>query len=146
MGKVYERLINNRVTPSVQMSDAQAGGIRGRATVDHILILKELIHIAKQQKRSTILTYLDVTKAYDKAWLDAILFVLYKQGIHNKLWQIVKNLNSNLKTTIMTKHGPTRQIEIKDSIRQGGVLSVTLYALLMDEINKDIQNTELGSK
>ena len=81
MGKVYERLINNRVTPAVQMSDAQAGGIRGRATVDHILILKELIHIAKQQKRSTILTYLDVTKAFDKVWLDAILYVLYKQAV-----------------------------------------------------------------
>ena len=128
------------------MSDAQAGGIKGRATTDHILILKELVHIAKQGKKNIILTYLDVTKAYDKAWLDGILYVLHKQGITNRLWQIVKNLNSNLKTSIQTKHGPTRQINIKDSIRQGGVLSVTLYALLMDEINKDLTTSDLGIK
>ena len=145
VGKMFERLINNRINPEINMTDAQAGGIKGRATVDHILILKELVKIAKGKKQNTILTYLDVTKAYDKAWLDAILYVLHEQGVKSKLWKLVKDLNTNLKTTIQTKHGPTRKITIKDSIRQGGVLSVTLYALMMDEINKDImKETELG--
>ena len=93
------------------------------------MILKELIQIAKNDRKNTIITYLDVTKAYDKAWLDAILYVLHKQGINSRLWKIIKNLNTNLKTTIQTKNGPTREIKITDSIRQGGVLSVTLYAL-----------------
>jgi len=71
------------------------------------------------QKQEAILTYLDVTKAYDKAWLDAVMYVLYKQGITTPIWLLVKRMNSNLRTTIQTKHGPTRQIHIKDSIRQG---------------------------
>ena len=146
MGKAFERLVNNRIKTQINMSDAQAGGIKGRATVDHILVLKELVEICKKEYKEAILVYLDVTKAYDKAWLDAIMYVLHKQGVKNKMWTIIKRLNSNLKTTVMTKHGPTRKITIKDSIRQGGVLSVILYALLMDEINKDIQNTELGIK
>ena len=49
IGKMFERLINNRMVPRVQMTDAQAGGIKGRATVDHILILKELANIAKKK-------------------------------------------------------------------------------------------------
>ena len=60
------------------------------------------------------------------------------------MWLMVKKLNSNLKTTIMTKYGPTRKISIKDSIRQGGVLSVILYALMMDEINKELIAMEKG--
>ena len=47
IGKLFERLISNRVTPKINMTDAQAGGIKGRATVDHILILKELVNITK---------------------------------------------------------------------------------------------------
>ena len=144
IGKTFERLINNRVIPEVYMTDAQAGGIKGRATVDHILVLKELVNICKAEKKEAIITYLDVTKAYDKAWLDAIMYVLHKQGIRSKLWLLVKKLNSNLKTTIITKHGPTRKITIKDSIRQGGVLSVVLYALMMDEISKDLQEADMG--
>ena len=144
VGKMFERLINNRMSPKVKMTDAQAGGIKGRATVDHILILKELANITKQGKKSLTLVYLDVTKAYDKAWLDAIMYVLYERGLNTKLWKLVKELNSNLLTTIQTQHGPTRKINITDSIRQGGVLSVTMYALMMDETNKALEQTDLG--
>ena len=45
-----------------------------------------------------------------------------------------------------TNHGNTRQIKIKDSIRQGGVLSVIQYALLMDDINKEIIKEDVGTK
>ena len=74
------------------------------------------------------------------------MYTLNKRGITTNLWRIIKELNSNLLTTVQTKYGPTRQIRITDSIRQGGVLSVNMYALLMDETNKALQNTELGIK
>ena len=51
VGKLFERLVNNRVVPTVDMTDAQAGGVKGRATVDHILVLKELANIAKNNKQ-----------------------------------------------------------------------------------------------
>ena len=51
-------------------------------------------------------------------------------------------LNKNLTATFVTKYGNTREIKIKDSIRQGGVLSVIQYALLIDEINKE--NTRIN--
>ena len=49
-----------------------------------------------------------------------------------------------MEAKINTKYGKTRTIHIKDSIRQGGVLSVIQYALLMDEINKEICKEKLG--
>ena len=72
------------------------------------------------------------------------MYVLHKRGINTKLWKLVKELNSNLLTTIQTKYGPTKKIQITDSIRQGGVLSVTMYALMMDETNKALKETDLG--
>ena len=53
---------------------------------------------------------------------------------------------TNSKNQNRTEHGLTRKIAIKDSIRQGGVLSVIEYATLMDEITKDIQGREQGIK
>ena len=67
MGKMYERIINNRVTKAITMTQAQAGGQKGKATTDHILILKELVTKAKEQKKPIYIAFLDVTKAYDKA-------------------------------------------------------------------------------
>ena len=143
-GKLYERMINERILPIINMTEAQAGGKKGSATVDHILILKELIATAKRQKKNVHIAYLDVTKAYDKAWLTGIMQVLYKQGIKDNHWTLIKRLNENISAKIQTKHGLTRNIQIKDSIRQGGVLSTTLYGLLMDEINKEISKENIG--
>ena len=118
-GKLLERIINNRAETTVQMSDLQAGGKRGRATVDHIRIIKDLITTSKQRKGKPTVAFLDVTKAYDKAWLDAVMYVLHKQGVTNKLWNTLKQMNENLTARIKTIHGKTRPIIIKDSIRQG---------------------------
>ena len=81
-----------------------------------------------------------------QAWLNAILYVTHKNGLTGKNWRIVKELNSNLNARIRTKHGDTRTINIKDSIRQGGVLSVIEYANLMDEIAKELKSKKVGNQ
>ena len=143
MGKFLERIINERAKEEITISEAQAGGQRGANTVDHILTMKELI---KMGKKKVYIVYLDVTKAYDKAWADAIMYVMHKQGLKSKLWLTIKSMNENLTARINTKYGLTRKIKIKDSITQGGVLSVIEYALMMDEISKNIAVENLGIK
>lgn len=144
IGKFFERLVNNRAKDRVTMSDNQAGGKKGRATEDHIIVLKQLLQINKNEGKPSYISFFDVTKAYDKAWCDGILYVLHKNGLATNLWNTIRNLNSKLRATISTKFGATREIQIKDSIRQGGVLSVLMYALLMDEISKEITARNLG--
>ena len=48
------------------MTLSQAGGQRGKATTDLILIIKELTAKAKEIKKPIYIAFLDVTKAYDK--------------------------------------------------------------------------------
>jgi hypothetical protein len=141
-GKVYERLICERMKKEIKISDAQGGGRKGSSTSDYIRILGEVL----RNNQRMYVAFLDVTKAYDKAWADALMYVMKKKGLKDKLWLIVKKLNEDLTATIRTKHGHTRNIKIKDSIRQGGVLSVTLYASLMDEIAEEISKLKLGVK
>ena len=144
VGKVYERIINERVKKAVKITDAQAGGIPGNATVDHLIVLKQIINEIRNKGNTAYLVFLDVQKAYDKAWLDAILYALHKNGVTGKNLQMVKKLNSNLTAKIHTRHGLTREIRIRDSIRQGGVLSVIEYATLIDEISKELKEQDLG--
>ncbi len=143
-GKTYERIINNRIKPLIKMTEAQAGGIEGNATVDHLIILKQVIDKIRREKKTAYIVFLDVKKAYDKAWLDAILYVLNKNGIEGKNWQMTRLMNTDLKANINTKYGPTQEISIKDSIRQGGVLSVIEYATMIDEISKELQRKDQG--
>ena len=142
LGKAFERLINNRIVKQITMTEAQAGGQKGHSTTDHLLILKDTIQHIRNQRKTAYVIVLEVTKAYDKAWIDAILYMANKNGVETKIWNIIRNLNEKLTASIKTKYGLTRTINITDSLRQGGVLSVILYALLMDEINKTIANSD----
>ena len=143
-GKLFERIINDRAKKVTNVSDAQSGGKEQRSTTDHLLILKELIRDQKRKRHPLYLVFLDVTKAFDKAWLDGIMHAMHNNGLTGPLWNITRKMNLNLKATIKTKHGLTRPISIRDSIRQGGVLSGLQYALVMDEIAKEITKTNKG--
>ena len=134
-GKVYERIINERVKKQITITKSQAGGKPGCATTDHLIVLKQTIQEITEKKQTAYIFFLDVQKAYDKAWLDAIMYALLKNGVEGKnLRMLKKKLNSNLTARIQTRYGLTRRINIKDSIRQGGVPSVIEYETLIDEI------------
>ena len=146
IGKLFERIINERLKTIVEITDAQAGGRAGSATTDHLLILQQAIQSAKNRKKDVYMGFLDVTKAYDKAWILGIMHILYERGLDDSLWETVLNLNDNLTATLKTKYGHTRAIQIRDSLRQGGVLAVLQYGIMMDQINQAIKAKGLGIK
>ena len=146
IGKLFERIINERLKTIVEITDAQAGGRAGSATTDHLLILQQAIQSAKNRKKDVYMGFLDVTKAYDKAWILGIMHILYERGLEDSLWETVLNLNDNLTATLKTKYGHTRAIKIRDSLRQGGVLAVLQYGIMMDQINQAIKAKGLGIK
>ena len=140
MGKLFERIINERTKEKILLSDMQGGGKKGANTSDHLLTIQEL----QKKGKNTYIAFLDVTKAYDKAWADGIMYVMAQQGVQDSTWMTIKKLNEGLTAVAETKHGKTREIKMKDNIRQGGVLSVIMYAILMDEIAKRIKEKNIG--
>ena len=116
VGKVFERIINERVRTKVNMSENQPGGKKNNTITDHILILQTTIKEIRKKKKPVYMVFLDVTKVYDNAWLNAIMYVMHKEGLNTPEWNIVKKLNENLKAKIQTKYGETTAINIKDSI------------------------------
>ena len=77
-GKLYERILNERIKKEIHITDAQAGGMEGNATADHLTTLNQAIKEIKNRGKTAYVVFLDVEKAYDKAWLDAILYAMKK--------------------------------------------------------------------
>ena len=57
---------------------------------------------------------------------------------------MIKKINTNFRARIHTKHGLTREIKIRDSMRQVGVISVIKYATLIDEIAQELKKNNIG--
>ena len=67
LGKVYERIINNKIMNKINMTENQGGGRKGSSTTDHLKIINTYVKSMRRKKKTVYITFLDVTKAYDKA-------------------------------------------------------------------------------
>ena len=90
------------------------------------------------------MAFLDLHKAYDKIWKATVSANLWSKGIRGKIWRIIRNLNNNLTSKIKTRFGYTRNIKIEESLRQGGVLSGTEFASLIDCAEDELKAAGLG--
>ena len=63
----------------LHITKVKAGGKAGSSTADHLIVLKQAIKEIYKDGKTANIIFLDVQKAYDKAWLDAIIYTLYKK-------------------------------------------------------------------
>ena len=53
-------------------------------------------------KKPLYITFLDIEKAYDKAWLNTILYILWQKGIRGKILRLIRKLNPNMSAQVKT--------------------------------------------
>ena len=144
IGSICEALIDNRLEAVIPFTQAQGGGKRGSSTCDHLFIMRAIIEISKRQKRSTFLTFYDVSKAYGHANVDDMLKIVWDRGLKGKAWRILKNMSKNLRASIKTKHGLTREIEMEIGGRQGSRLTGRLFSKMMDVLAEELLELNEG--
>ena len=144
--KLFERIINNRLVKYLEFTEGQAGGRKERSTIDQLFILKTLMRQRKEEGKRLYIVFLDIEKVYDKTWQESVLHIIWNKGIKGKIWRIIRLLNKDLNARCRVRQEKSRNIEIEGSLRQGGVLSVTLFAKMMDTLCEDLQQEGLGVK
>ena len=71
-----------------------------------------MMAISLKQKRQTFITFFDVAKAYDHVDNKDLLTVMWEKGLRGKSWRLLNELNKNLKATVKTRYGQTREIDM----------------------------------
>ena len=136
---LFEKVIVNRHSKNLNFTEAQATARPQKSALNNSFTPKSTIQQRQHEGKETYVAFIDIEKAYDKVWSNAIFYLLWDRGIKGKLWRVIYKLNQNLKTTIETKFGQADAINIEDCIRQGKPLSGPEFALLIDQLNVDIR-------
>ena len=84
ISKVFKKLIVRRVHNDICLTEGQAGGRLNRSTIDDIFTLKSVIQQMFYEKKETYVASIDLEKAYDQAWKDAVLYTLWNIGMKGK--------------------------------------------------------------
>ena len=108
-------------------SRLQKGCTPGCSSLSAALTLSECVLESTNKKRDLFLTTLDTQKAFDVVDQNYLPRKLYLDGIHGKEWLLLKELYSDCSSRIKWAGELSHHINIKQGVRQGGVLTTGHY-------------------
>jgi hypothetical protein len=93
----------------------------------------------REQKKDLYMVFIDLKKTYDKVTMNIMWWVLQKHKVLTKCITLIKDMYDNIVTSVRTSDGDTNDFPINIRPHQGLALSPYLFALVMDEVTRDIQ-------
>ena len=131
-------MVNVRLTWFLEknnlLSPYQSGFRKHRSTMDAISQLTSHVEKAFQSKKHTIAVFFDLEKAYDTVWRAEILHSLYEMGLRGNLPYFIQNFLTERKFWVRVGPSQSDLTEQVEGIPQGSVLSVTCFAIAINDI------------
>ena len=138
IGKVIEKLLHNRLYWYLETRNlllpTQARFRQNRSTIDQLASLEHCIQCGLKEKRVVLVTYFDISKAFDKVPHTAILVKLARLGIEGNSLGWTKSFleGRTFQAFILGKLSEKYDIEI--DVPQGAILSPLLFSVFMSDM------------
>ena len=133
-----ERLVNARLSWYLEsngiLCPSQCGFRRNRSTVDHLVTLDTVIRMAFRERRHVGAVFFDIEGAYDTTWRYGILLQAFNCGIRGALGCFLRNFLSERFFRVRVGNQFSDRFLQENGVPQGGVLSVALFALAINDI------------
>jgi hypothetical protein len=107
--------------------------------MEAIFLIRQLMESCREQKKDLHMVFIDLKKAYDKVTRNVMWRALQKHKVSTKYITLIKDMYDNIVTSVPTSDGDTNDFPINIGLHQRSALSAYLFALVMDEVTRDIQ-------
>jgi hypothetical protein len=107
--------------------------------MEAVFLIRQLMERCREQKRDMHMIFIDLEKTYDNVPRNVIWWALQKHKVSSKYITLTKDMYDNVVISVRTSDGDTNDFSINIGLHQGSALSPYLFALVMDEVIRDIQ-------
>ena len=85
------------------------------------------------------MVFVDLEKAFDRVPREMIWWSLKRKGVLEREIKAIMKMYINIETSAKVEYARSESFDVKVGIHQGSILSSLLFALVMDEVTKDIR-------
>ena len=90
-------------------------------------------------------SFIDLRKAFDTVWLDALFYKILLNGINGKIYDIIHSMYTINTLRIKFANGLRKTNPSIRGVKQGDVLSPKLFNLFIDDLVKNLNSFSSGA-
>ena len=127
IGKLYAKILGNRLKMWMDVDKCQAGGQEERSCCEHILALRLIIDYAKKEKEKLFVLFVDFSKAYDKVPRKKLFEILRRLGCGGRFLRALIAIYKNTINILNSEY-----IKATIGVKQGGPMSCLLFIIYLN--------------
>ena len=133
------KVILKRLKPQAEkiIAEKQAGFRAGRSITEQVFNLCILCEKYIQYQQDLYHVFIDFKKAFDRVWHAALWATMKKYNISTNLIQVSKNLYNKATSAVLFNSSIRDWFRTTVGVRQGCLLSPTLFKLFLERIMTD---------
>ena len=97
------------------------------------------LHKGLDDEKQFAMTFLDISKAFDKVWHDGLLFKLDSIGIKGKLLKLIKSYLGFKKQRVVLNGSVSEFLNILSGVPQGSILGPLFFLVFLNDIIDNIE-------
>ena len=101
--------------------------------------MRELLEKYEMARRDLYMVFVDLEKAFDRVPREVIWWSLRRKGVLEREIKAIMEMYTNIETSVKVEYMRSESFDVKVGVHQGSILSPLLFALVMDEVTKDIR-------
>jgi hypothetical protein len=141
---IIEQSVRSYMEDNDILGESQGTFRWDRRTEDNIFTLQGICALRKSKKGKTLLAFLDLSKAFARVWREGLFYLLWKNGIQGKCWKLLRSLYSNVSNKVLFGEFESDWFDQEFGLKQGCVLSPTLFSILMNDLVSMLSEQNLG--
>ena len=148
VAKLFASVLNRRLMSFCEeegvLAEEQAGFRTGRSCMDQIFTIKEILEIKKKRKEQTFTCFIDIRKAYDSVFRDALWCSLWEHGIRGRMARVLRAYYESVQSCVKIGKERTDWFEVETGLRQGCVMSPILFDIFLDGLILELRDLRRG--
>ena len=144
MGKIVDMLISDRYNNQLMTSNAQFAFKKCHSTSMCTALVKEAVSYYNGRNTNVYVCLLDATKAFDCVRYDKLFELLLKKDIPGTVIMLLLDSYTRQYAYMRWNNCMSTLIKMKNGVKQGGVLSPTLFCIYLYELLRRLRETDVG--